>query len=162
MNAVDIIILCCFLPAVYTGITHGFIRQLFALAALFLGAYAAYRFSGMLVGFIPESIGLNGQALDIILFILTFLFTMLIVSLVGRLIARLIHIVLLGWLDILLGLVFSLAKAAIVISVLILFVEMLDGLWPFLPEKATEASKLYVPIRNIAPDLFPYIRGFFA
>ena len=47
MSTPDIIILICFLPAVISGITKGFIQQVVGLVSLLLGAWLAFRFSNV-------------------------------------------------------------------------------------------------------------------
>ncbi len=45
MGIVDIVILCCFLPALYFGAKNGLVKQLVALAVIFFGIRLSLRFS---------------------------------------------------------------------------------------------------------------------
>lgn len=161
MNTIDIVLLCCFLPAIYTGIKHGFVRQLASLLALFLGAYCAYRFSSFLNIYLEKWFSLSGNVVDIISFTVIFIIVLLIVNLIGAGIKQIVSIALLGWLDKTLGIVFSILKSIIIISVLIYVLEAADKLWPFLPHGTIKGSVLYGPISETAPRLFPYLSSIF-
>ena len=45
MGTIDIVILACFLPAIFIGLKNGLIRQLVGLAVVILGIWLAVRFS---------------------------------------------------------------------------------------------------------------------
>ena len=48
MNIIDIIILCCLVPAVIRGISKGFVNQAYSLVALIAGVWLSFKFSGAL------------------------------------------------------------------------------------------------------------------
>jgi len=95
------------------GIWIGFIRQLAALAALFLAFVAAgqyyTRFSVFITRFITEP-----QLAFIITYILVFLATYVLIILLGLALKKVMQITFLGWFDKLLGGIFGFAKAVFV------------------------------------------------
>ncbi len=158
MNIVDIVILCCFIPAIYTGITNGFIRQLFSLVALFAGGYVACRFSSLAAIHMERWLSTDPKIMQVLAFLIIFIIIILVVNLIGRGIQSILKVSLLGWLDRSLGVLFSLIKSGIIISILIVAAEALDKSWKFLPDKEISESVLYTPLKNTATSIFPYVK----
>jgi membrane protein required for colicin V production len=157
ISAVDIILLLCFIPAVIGGIKTGFIKQVAALAALILGAWAAWYFSDFFAHNVNIWLETNRVLTQIIAFAAVFLVVILFVNMIGHAIHALINLVLLGWLDKLLGVFFAFLKYAFVLSMVIFLMESLNDLYPFLPMDTISQSKLYGVISSIAPTIFPFI-----
>ena len=63
----------------------------------------------------------------------------------------------LGFLNRLLGIVFGLFKSVLILSVIFVVLNAIDARRPFLPKEKIEQSKLYNPISDIAPAIFPII-----
>jgi membrane protein required for colicin V production len=63
----------------------------------------------------------------------------------------------LGVLNSLLGLVFGVFKTALILSVIFTVFNAIDAKHHFLPKKQIENSRLYNPIADIAPAIFPVI-----
>ena len=68
MNTLDIIILLCFVPALISGISKGFIEQAIALVSLVLGAWLAYRFSALVSSWLEPVLEVSETALNVISF----------------------------------------------------------------------------------------------
>jgi len=158
-NLADIVILLCFVPAIFGGLIKGFVRQAAGLAALLLGIWAGYHFSELVSAKLCTWIDTSPQWLSIISFAAIFIVVLLLVTLVGRLSEKAIQLVLLGWLDKLLGLVFAIVKTAFILSIIIYILVSLDSLIPFLPHETLEHSRIYSFIASIAPKFFPYIKN---
>jgi membrane protein required for colicin V production len=73
------------------------------------------------------------------------------------LIDKLMDAVALGFLNKLLGTVFSLLKTTLMLSVFLVVLKSIDANRPFLPKEKTEESMLFNPISDIAPAIFPII-----
>ena len=159
MNYIDIIIIVILLIAALIGLKKGFVRQLFGLAALFLGVFCAYHFSSFAVGYIVKWFHPGENLTQILAFTITFLAVLLLIVFLGRLVEGLLRITALGLFNRILGLAFSVAKNALILSILIYLLEALDALWSFLPREICEASLLYGPLSDWAATLFPYLKG---
>ena len=59
MGIVDIVIVCCFLPALYFGIKNGLVKQLVALAVLYFGIRLSLRFSIPVGDWVVEHFGMS-------------------------------------------------------------------------------------------------------
>lgn len=159
LSIVNIIILILFIPAIWSGISKGFVRQAAGLAALILGIWGAYTFGNIVSDYLTKLFEIDHKISSIIAFASLFFIIIVIVKLIGKLAEKLIKLVLLGWLDKLLGVVFAILKTAIILSIVIYLFNSVDELWSFLPKEELHKSQLYNFLEAIAPKIFPYFKG---
>lgn len=158
MSTPDIIILICFLPAVITGIMKGFIEQVIALFSLILGAWLAFKFSTVVSGWLQPYFEVSETVLNVISFAGIMIAVVLVLFVLGKILTGVTKLVMLGWLDRILGLVFALLKAGLIIGILIILFDTLNVKFEFVDEKVLDESVLYSPIRDIAYMVFPYLK----
>ena len=65
----------------------------------------------------------------------------------------------LGWINKLLGLLFSLLKAVLIIGLIILAFSSLNSSIGLVKPEVIEGSALYEPVKDIAEAIFPYIKN---
>lgn len=162
MNILDIVLLVCLIPAVIQGLRKGFIAQVVAIISLVLGGWLAYRFSSAATEWLGQWISASGPALNIIAFILIFAIVVTLLFLLGKILEASIKIILLGWLNKLLGLVFSLFKYVLVIGLLIILFDSINGKFGLVSDEFLDSSFLYSGIRSISWSVFPYLKSLFA
>lgn len=162
MNILDIVLLVCLIPAVIQGLRKGFIAQVVAIISLVLGGWLAYRFSSAVTEWLGQWISASGPALNIIAFILIFAIVVTLLFLLGKILEASIKIILLGWLNKLLGLVFSLFKYVLVIGLLIILFDSINGKFSLVSDDFLDSSFLYSGIRSISWSVFPYLKSLFA
>lgn len=158
MSTPDIIILICFLPAIISGIMKGFIEQAVALVSLILGAWLAFKFSTVVSGWLQPYFEVSETVLNVISFVVILVAVVLVLFVLGKILTGVSKLVMLGWLDRLLGLVFALLKAGLIIGILIILFDTLNVKFEFVEEKVLDESVLYGPIRDIAYMVFPYLK----
>lgn len=159
LNTADIIILICLIPALFAGFMKGFVRQAAAVLALVLGVWAGYHFSDFVSNKLLSWIKAEQNILDIISFAIIFIGILILVNLAGRAMESVIKLVLLGWVDKILGIIFALLKYAFVLSIVAYLLESFDELFQFLPKETLEGSVLYGYLSKIAPVVFPYLKN---
>jgi membrane protein required for colicin V production len=159
LSIVDIVLLLLFVPAVIAGIRKGFIRQIAGLIALILGIWAGYHFSAFLSGKLNIWLDSISSFVNILSFAIIFAGVLIIVSIIGQFVAGIVKLALLGWLDKVLGILFAIIKTAFILSIVIYLLNSFDLLWSFLPKKSLDDSILYSLLQEIAPRLFPYLKG---
>lgn len=157
MNILDIIFIIPLLWLMYRGFRKGLIIELATLAALILGIYLSIRFSGVVAGFLIGKFGMNTSYVSIIAFIITFVGVVIIVNLIGRILEKFIDLIALGFINKFLGAVFGLAKAVILLSVIIFIINMFDKNQKIFSEERREGSFLYKPIALVVPAILPMI-----
>ena len=160
MSTLDIIILVCLIPAVYQGLTKGFVSQLVSIVSIFLGSWMAYHSCNaacdVLVQYLPD---VNPQVMHVAAFLIFFMLYVLVFNLIGRLLEKLLKLVLLGWLNRLLGFVFSIATGFIVISLLLVLFASLNNTFEFVSQEVLDGSILYQPLYDFGAALFPYLKA---
>ena len=158
MGTLDIILIVCFIPAIIRGISKGFIEQAIALISIFVGAWLGFHYGSTIAEWIAPYIHVEENILQIISFVVVVLFAVLILNLIGRFITRVLKLAMLGWVDRLLGLVFAILKAALILGLLILVFEALNAQFSLVKQETLDASVLYKAIKSIADTVFPYLK----
>jgi membrane protein required for colicin V production len=153
MNWLDIILAIPMLWFLYRGFRNGLIIELASLAALVLGIYVALHFSFYVEDWLIDNFDIADKYLSIISFALTFLIVALLVFLAGKIIHKLVGIVFLGFINRLAGGIFGLLKAALVLSVILYFINSFDS--GLIKAEIKEDSVLYEPVESIVPMLIP-------
>ena len=134
MNVLDIIILCIILFFAVFSFFRGFLREAFAFGGIVLGVIAAINYYSYLGNRLSYFIT-NAAIANAFAYVIIFLAVTLVMVIVGRLLSRFAKLVLLKWVDRLLGLAFGLAKGLIVVLVLVMVLEMV------LPKKSAFLAK---------------------
>jgi membrane protein required for colicin V production len=155
MNWLDIVLAIPLLWFMYKGFRNGLIIELASLAALILGIFIALHFSFYAEDYLRENFEIAEKYLYIISFAITFMIVALLVFLVGKIIHKLVSIIALGFLNRLAGGLFGLLKAALVLSVILYFLNGFDTDSRILKQDVKEKSILYEPIRSIIPMIIP-------
>lgn len=160
MTTPDIILLVCFIPAIWQGLSKGLINQIIGLAALFLAAWLANKFSlpasEALGGLFPEA---RTQVMRIIAFAGIFIIVMLVAGLLGKLVTKIIGFATLGWLNRLLGLLFSLIKTALILGLVICLFDSLNGKWNLIKPETLSESSVYDYLKDFGMKFFPFLKS---
>ncbi len=158
MNILDIIILLCCVPAIFRGMTKGFIAQAAALVALVLGAWMSFHFSGVAVEWLKPAVNVSPTVLQAIAFTLILLAVFLALTLAGKMLEGIVKIVMLGWLNKLLGVVFALLKVILAIGLFIILFDSVTAALEIDCSKTIGESLFYTPVKDFANVFFPYMK----
>lgn len=161
MNILDIILLLCLVPAVINGLRKGFIAQVVAIVAIILGGWIAFNFSDAISGWLGKWIAGPAEIMQVIAFIIIFVAVTIGLALLGKLLEATIKIILLGWLNRLLGLLFAVFKYVLVIGLLVVVFEVVNNKFEFVAKATLEASVMYSGIKATAFAIFPYLKQLF-
>lgn len=153
MNVLDIIILILFIPAIIRGISKGLIEQVTAFASLVASAYLANLFSDKVGAFLSQWIDVGPQLLYIISFIIVVVLVVLLLQLVSKLATKFINLIAMGWINRVLGFLFALFNAAVVMGIVL----------RFLPGEWTNGSVIYdAIIKPVTDFIFPFLEDIFS
>ncbi len=161
MNIIDILIGIPLLWAVYNGFKKGLIVEVSSLLALILGIYGAIHFSDFTADFIRDKFNYDSQYMGYIAFAITFLLIVIAVNLLGKLLSSLADAIALGVLNKILGVLFGLLKWALILSIIIFFVDYVDKKMKFIPKETKEQSIFYQPMLDISDKLFDWFNSDF-
>ncbi len=152
----DMVIAVILLWGAYKGFTKGFVIQIASFAALILGIWGAYHFSGYTSNVIFKHS--ENQYIPIISFAITFVAIIILIHLLARMLTKVIKSISMNIFNRLIGGVFGIALYAFIISVLLIIVNRVDQEFSFLPEEEINKSVLYTPLSQFAPKMFPYLK----
>lgn len=161
MNILDIILLLCFIPALIQGMRKGFISQAIAIIAVVVSVWVSFEFATMLGEWIGQWITASEQVLKVIAFAVILIGVSVGINAVGRLLESIINIIMLRWLNKLLGAVFALLKAGLIVGLVIMAVTSLNNTFHIIPEDIFNGSVIYPPIKDMAYTVFPYLKEMF-
>ena len=159
METLDIIIVICFIPAIIRGLQKGFIEQAVALISLVLGAWIAFRSSSVVSVWLKPYLEVSETVMSVASFAIVVIVVVVLLFIAGRLLTGLVKLVMLGWLDRLLGLAFSLLKTALIIGLVVVLFDTINLKFELVDSSTLDASVLYGPIRDFAYIVFPYLKS---
>ncbi len=158
MHVLDIILLLCFIPFIIQGITKGFVAQITAIISVVLGVWMSFHFMEFVCTKIQPYINASDSVLKVIAFAAILIVVILALTLIGRALEHIIKLVMLGWLNRLLGIVFALVEGLLIIGLAIILFSSLNAHFEFVSAETLNASALYNPIKEIAYTVFPYLK----
>ena len=162
MNVLDIILLLCFVPAIIFGIKKGFIAQVIAIISIVVGLWLSFQFSDLVSGWISDLIGTSSPIVRIIAFVIILVLVAAGFALLGKLLEATIKIIMLGWLNKLLGVIFSIVKYTLILGAVLIAFDWVNNELNIINGSYLDKSLLYRPFLNIANAVFPYFQGLFS
>ncbi len=157
MNYIDIVLGILLILSAIGGFKKGLIVELASLAALILGIWGAIEFSYITSEFLVDNFDWKWDHLNIVSFIITFIVIVILVHIVGKTVTKLVETVMLGFVNKLAGLVFGFLKGAIILSIILVVFDKINEDVEILSEKTKTESRIYEPLKNFAPSIFPFI-----
>ncbi len=158
MNILDIILLICFVPAVIQGFRKGFISQVIAIISIIAGVWLSVQFASPVAAWLAQYIQGSEQVLKVVSFALIFIAVAAGLAILGKLIEGTVKLIMLGWLNRLLGVIFSLIKAGLIVGLVIMAFCSLNNTFNFVSEETLSQSVLFPPLKNMAYTVFPYLK----
>lgn len=158
MNILDIIILICFIPALVQGLRKGFIAQVIAVISIIAGVWMSFRFASIVSVWLSQYIQAGEPVLKIVAFALILVLVILALGAVGKILEATIKIVMLGWLNKLLGVVFSFMKCLLIMGLVAMAFNSFNNTFKVVSAEELEKSTLYTPLKETAESVFPYLK----
>jgi membrane protein required for colicin V production len=151
MNVLDIVIAIPLAWGIYRGFKHGLIQELATLIGFVAGIYLGMHLSGLASEWLKVTFGWNTEYLPVVAFALVFILVLLGTWFLGKILSKTAEIIMLGWLNKLLGMIFGLTKWALIISFLFSILNGFTKNGSIVPEKLTKDSLFYKPLTALAP-----------
>ncbi len=162
MNILDIILLVCFIPALVQGFRKGFISQAVAVISIIAGVWMSARFTSLVSAWLGQYIHGSEQILKVAAFAIIFIAVILILTLLGKLLEGTIRLIMLEWLNRLLGVLFSLLKTGLAIGLVIMAFSTLNDTFGFVSKETLDSSILFPPLKDLTYSIFPYLKELLA
>ncbi len=155
MNTVDIIILVVLLFGLIKGYIKGLFIEITSLVGLILGIYGAIHFSYFLSNILESRVDWDASMIQIVAFGGTFLIILLALVFLGKALTKIAETASLGVFNKMLGAIFGLLKYALILSIVFIVYDQINGSLKFVNKGKVNQSTLYDPVKNLAPSLFP-------
>lgn len=160
MNFLDIILIIILGLSALRGFRKGLILELATFAALLLGVWAGFYFSGAVSGWLENAFDYQGEYINIISFLIIFICVIVLVQLLARVLERSAKALALGLLNKLMGAFFAVLKALLILSVLIYFMNRFDDQHRMISDESRNHSGLFRLTESIAPALMPKMKAY--
>ena len=141
------------------GLFKGFTEQVIAIIAIIAGTWAALKFTDLVCTFLQPYLGAPAGFLKVLVFTMMLVLVILLFKLLGKLVKASINFVTLGWLDRLLGAVFGLLKAAIVLGILTVLFTILNNTFHLVGEETLSRSPIFIHLRDASLAVLPYLKN---
>lgn len=159
MAILDIVILCCFVPAIVSGLRKGFVNQLVDLVSVIAGAWAAFRFSALVSNWLANYVTWDKNLLYVVSFAIIVVVAVLVLNLIGNMITKAVKIASLGWLNRIFGVLLGVLKTALIIGLLIMLFNNLNGQWYLVEPEKLEDCTIFNWLGDAANTVFPYFKN---
>ena len=120
----DIVISLILVFFTFNGFRHGFIEEMGRLISLVGGFILASKFHNLLVPLLLPYI--DGETLRVtVAYLGVFVVSVIVITMIAKILQKFIELVLLGWLNRLLGMLLGLLKGFLIVSLLIFIIQAL-------------------------------------
>ena len=158
-NWFDLTVGILLLLAVINGYRKGLIMQLVGLAILVLSAIFGGRVAEMILPHLTGWINLSPEAARVLSFLLAFAAIAIALTLVGKLIQRFFDLVLLSFLNRLIGAVIAAGTMMLFLSILLNLLLLLDRNETVISPRIKEESFFYSRVEAVVPAIVPHLNS---
>lgn len=158
-NWFDLTVGILLLLAVINGYRKGLIMQLVGLAILVLSAIFGGRVAEMILPHLTGWINLSPEPARVLSFLLAFAAIAIALTLVGKLIQRFFDLVLLSFLNRLIGAVIAAGTMMLFLSILLNLLLLLDRNETVISPQIKEESFFYSRVEAVVPAIVPHLNS---
>ena len=162
MNWLDIVIIVVAVLLGIVGLRQGIITTVFGIAGLIGGIVLAGRYYDELAALLSPA---GATWANIAAYAIILIATLIVAGVIGSLVAKLVHLVLLGWLDRLVGFIFGLIIGALLCAaVLAIIVKYYPGAEAVISQSVIAKFLMggFPLLLALLPGEFDFIRNFFS
>ena len=162
MNWLDIVIIVVAVLLGIAGLRQGIIKTVFGIAGLIVGIVLAGRYYDELAALIFPT---GATWANIAAFIIILLATLIVANVIGWFVAKLVHLVLLGWLDRLVGCVLGVIIGVLLCAaILAIVVKYSTGTETVISQSVLARFLMggFPLLLALLPEEFDFIRDFFS
>ena len=158
MNPIDTVIAISIGAGFVLGLFRGFVKEVIALVAIFLGIYGAKFLSPWFASVLINVFSVSEKMSQPLAYIILFLAIVIILLILAKMIDKLFEAASLGGLNRFLGGLFGGLKVALIVSVLLNVFDVFDAKLSIVKPETKEKSTFYKPLIKAAPQLWNEIK----
>ena len=160
MKYLDIVILIPVVFGIIMGLKRGIVKEVFAITGIVLGIVVSRAYAGEAAVWLNDQVSTwDINLLRPIAAFIIFIAVAVICNLLAYLLTKLFKLIALGWLNRLVGGLFGAFKWVLIVSVIVLCIDMLDGVLHFIKPELKEGSMLYPYCLKLMQSLKVMIAG---
>jgi len=158
MNFIDLTILIIAVLFSIRGFIRGFVLEISSLVGLAAGYVATLLYLNQVVNLLHSFFPSLPKALiQVVSFLFLFIVTNLLLRILAHLLTKTFKLILLGWLNRLLGLLVGLLKGIVLMSIAVFIFSFLPGFNSLLGKADLEHSIFYPVLHLLGPQLYKYL-----
>lgn len=143
LNVLDIVIMIPLGYAAFKGWKNGFMIEVSKFVAILIGVYIAIKYSDIAKNLLINQLDIHSSYIEYFAFIITLVIVVLAINILGKTLSKLLSAMALGLINNIFGVVFSLLKNVIILTVIIIVTENADKKLHFMSQKLKSKSILY-------------------
>lgn len=156
-NIIDIIIGIFLIVGTYQGFSKGLIYQLSSLLGLIIGIYGAINFSNYVADYLSNENMIDPKYIKVTALFITFMGILVAIHFIGKTLESIFSFTGLGVLNTIGGILFSLIKQLIILSLFIMLILFINSkielLNPLFFDESILYQKVIAPIINLIKEI---------
>lgn len=157
MNWFDLVVLILMLIALVNGYRKGLIQQLVGLAIIILSAIFGGKLTAYILPELNRFLDLSPNLARVLSFLLAFAAIAIVISLIGNLIQKFVNIILLSFVNRLLGSFIAVGTLMFILSIILNLVLMLDKKENLISKEIKNESFFFERVEAVVPAVVPYL-----
>ncbi len=157
MNWFDLIVLILLLISVINGYRKGLIGQLVGLAIILLSAIFGGNLATYILPILNDYLDLPANLSRALSFLIAFATIAIVISIIGKIIQKLLNIVLLGFVNRMLGSIIAIGTLMFGLSIILNLVLMIDKKENLISKEIKEESFFFERVEAVVPAIVPFL-----
>ena len=155
MNYIDFIIAIPLIWGAIRGFKNGFLMEVSTLAGLVAGIFLAVIAADLVGRVLQGMVDWNPIPFKFLAFVIVFVLIVFLLKFLAKVVENVFKAIHLNFFNRLWGLMFGIIKFALILSILMIFVNYLSKYIAILPEQAREGSLLLTYIKQLVHYVLP-------
>ena len=156
-NYIDIVLIIPLIWGLIRGLFKGFIMTVGSVIGFIIGFYVSNNYALSLSSYLQSWFCLSTQIAYVFAYLMIFLVVILSIFSISLLLEKTIKHISLGWLNKVIGAIVGCLKYALIVSLLLNLVEIIDEKVDIVAEETKQSSYMYKPLLQIVPAILPSI-----
>lgn len=158
-NVIDIIALVPILYGLVRGIFRGFVQELTAIAVVIVGYIVTKLYAPKLAVYLTSVVTWNQQICQVVAYIAIFFGVAIVLTIISKLLSKFLKAVSLGFFNRIFGGLLGAAKWALLVSVILNVVLLLNQHFQFLQPDALNGSYAVAYVSRLASVAWDSVKG---
>lgn len=161
MGFIDIVLAAFLVFGLVKGLRNGLFVELASLISLFIGIYAAIKFSYLVRSAVGSVVSWSPKTIQVTAFVVTLIAVVIAIQLLAKFLTGVASFAFVGWLNTLGGGVFAVIKTALLLGIVLSLFQKVNIDNMLISKETQEKSLLFNPILKTSEFLLPVLTDWF-